>query len=104
MEEKQPPTTSLMTYFSIIKDPRIERNKLHPLHEVIALAQGWDDIERYARAKAPWLRRFLKLENGIPHHDVYRWVMTRLDPGEIEACFMNWVRAVKREYTREIAD
>jgi hypothetical protein len=88
----------------------VERNKLYPLHEVIvitilaviALAEGWEDIERYARAKEPWLRRFLKLENGIPHHDVYRRVMTRLDSGEIEEGFMNWVRAIKREYTREI--
>jgi hypothetical protein len=142
VEEKQPPTTSIMTCFSVIMDPRIERNKLYPLHEVIVitilavsalgacgilvnfcifmqkfrltwllwakphklLAQGWEDIERYARAKKAWLRRFLKLENGLPHHDVYRRVMIRLDPGEIEGCFMNWVRAIKREYTREIAD
>jgi hypothetical protein len=97
MEEKQPPTTPLMTYFSVIWDPRIERNKLYPLHEVIvitilaviALAQGWEDIERYARAKEAWRSRFLKLENGIPHHYVYRRVMTRLDSGEIEGCFMN---------------
>ncbi|MDR0378004.1 MAG: transposase family protein, partial [Spirochaetaceae bacterium] len=47
-----------MTYFSVIRDPRIERNKLYPLHEVIvitilaviAMAQGWEDIERYGKA------------------------------------------------------
>jgi hypothetical protein len=101
-----------MTYFSVIRDPRVERNKLYPLPEVIvitilaviALAQGWEDIERYAKAKERWLRRFLKLDNGVPRHDVYRRVMTRLDPGEIENCFMNWVRAITREYERETAD
>lgn len=99
-----------MNYFSVIRDPRVERNKLYPLHEVIvitilaviAMAQGWEDIQGYAKAKENWLRRFLPLEHGIPHHDVYRRVMTRLDPSEIEACFMNWVRAIKREYKREI--
>jgi hypothetical protein len=41
----------------------------YPLYEVIlitilaviALAQGWEDIERYGKAKEAWLRRFLKL-------------------------------------------
>jgi hypothetical protein len=72
MEEKQPPIMPIMSYFSVIRDPRVERNKLYPLYEVIvitilaviALAQGWEDIERYAKAKERWLRRFLKLDNG----------------------------------------
>jgi hypothetical protein len=44
----------ITTYFSVIQDPRIERNKLYPLDEIIvitilatiAMAQGWEDIER----------------------------------------------------------
>jgi hypothetical protein len=87
-------------------------NKLYPLYDVIvitilaviALARGWDDIERYAKAKRAWLSRFLKLEHGIPHHDVYRRVISRIAPEEIERCFMNWVRAIRREYEREVAD
>jgi hypothetical protein len=81
-----------MTYVSVIRDPRVERNKLYPVYEVIiiailaviALAQGGEDIERYAKAKETGQRRFLKRDNGIPHHDGYRRVMTRLDPAEIE--------------------
>jgi predicted transposase YbfD/YdcC len=68
----------------------------------IAMAQGWEDIEGYAKAKEVWLRRFLKLEHGIPPHDVYRRVMIRIRPEEIEDCFMNWVRAIKKDYEREI--
>jgi hypothetical protein len=67
-------------------------------------SQGWEDIERYGRAREAWLRHFLALENGITHHDVYRRVITRIVPEEIEACFMRWVRAIKQEYKREIAD
>jgi hypothetical protein len=56
----------------------VERNKRYPLEEVIiitilaviALAQGWEDIERYAKAKKDRLGRFLRLEHGIPPHDV----------------------------------
>ncbi|MDR0387104.1 MAG: transposase family protein, partial [Treponema sp.] len=82
-EEQSRPMMPLMTYFSVIQDPRIERNKLYPLHEVIvitilaviAMAQGWEDIERYGKAKEAWLKRFLSLEHGIPHHDVDRRVV-----------------------------
>jgi hypothetical protein len=108
-------TTSNDAHYDLFfghQDPRIERNKLYPLYEVIviailaviALAQGREDIERYAKAKRAWLSRFLKLEHGIPHHDVYRRVISRIAPEEIEQCFMNWVRAIKREYEREVAD
>jgi predicted transposase YbfD/YdcC len=98
-----------MTYCSVIRDPRIERNKRYPLYEVIvvtilaviALAQGWEAIERYGKAKEAWLRRFLKLKHGIPHHDGYRRVISRILPEEIEQCFMNEVRAIKKEYERE---
>ncbi|MDR2742731.1 MAG: transposase family protein [Treponema sp.] len=50
-QEYQPPQMSLMAYFSSLKDPRIERNKLYPFHEVIVITI---------------------LAHGIPHHDVYR--------------------------------
>jgi hypothetical protein len=55
---------------------------------VISMAQGWEDIERYARTKEPWLRRFLDLKNGIPHHEAYRRVISRIAPEEIERRFM----------------
>ena len=59
MENEEKPLAPIMTYFSVIQDPRIERNKLYPLEEIIvitilatiAMAQGWEDIERYGRAK-----------------------------------------------------
>ena len=108
--ETNPPNTSVMTWFSVIGDPWIERNKRYPLHEVIvitilaviAMAQGWEDIERYGKAKEPWLRRFLELEHGIAPHDVYRRVMYRIKSEEIESCFMNWVRSIRKVYEREI--
>jgi hypothetical protein len=88
----------------------MERNKLYPLEEVvissilavIALAHGWEAIEAYAEAKKDWLGRFLKLKHGIPPHDVYRRVMNRLNPAEVERCFTDWVRAIRKTYEREV--
>jgi predicted transposase YbfD/YdcC len=85
-------------------------NRRYPLEEVITItilavmsfARGWEDIEGYGQAKAEWLGKFLRLENGIPKHDVYRRVFCALKPGAVEECFMEWVRAIKREYKKEV--
>lgn len=107
---KKAPIAPLMDYFKDIEDPRIERNKAYPLIEVIiitilaviAFAEGWEDIETYGHAKAAWLKKFLPLRNGIPKHDVYRRVFSRLNPAAIEACFMAWVRDIKQDMDHEI--
>jgi hypothetical protein len=98
----------LIDFFKHIKDPRVDRNKDYPLIEVIvitllavmAFAEGWEDIEKYGKAKEGWLKKFLPLEHGIPKHDVYRRVFTRLKPEAISSCFMEWVRAIKRKRCR----
>jgi hypothetical protein len=105
------PIPSLIDFFKHIKDPRIERDKAYPLIEVIvitllavmAFAEGWEDIEKYGKAKEGWLKKFLPLQHG-PKHDVYRRVFTRLKPEVISACFMEWVRAIKRDIAREVTD
>jgi len=104
------PAPPLMDYFKDIKDPRIERNKAYPLIEVIvitilavmAFAEGWEDIEAYGLAKQAWLKKFLALHNGIPKHDVYRRVFSRLHPTAMEQCFMAWVRDIKQDAAQEI--
>jgi predicted transposase YbfD/YdcC len=104
------PVPPLMEYFREIEDPRIDRNKDYPLIEVIvitvlavmAFAEGWEDIETYGCAKKTWLQMFLPLRNGIPKHDVYRRVLSRLQPAAIEKCFMEWVKDIRRHTDREV--
>ena len=100
----------IIDFFNTIKDPRIDRKKCYPLIEVIvirllavmAFAKGREDIELYGNTKKAWLKQFLSLENGIPKHDVYRRVFNRLNPQDIERCFMAWVRAIKQDKEREV--
>ena len=40
------------------------------------------------------MSRFLRLPNGIPSHDTFGRVFSRLDPDQFGACFMNWARSV----------
>jgi hypothetical protein len=100
----------LAAYFSEIEAPRSTINRKYPLNEVVVItilaamssARGWEDIETYGEARKQWLSRYLKLEHGIPGHDVYRRVFYVLKPKLIEDCFMNWVGDIKSGVKGEV--
>ena len=61
---------SFIEHFSPLKDPRIERKKLHMLIDILVLtvcatlsgAEGWEEIEEFGRSKLDWLGRFVPLK------------------------------------------
>ena len=61
---------------------------------VICGADNWLEVEEFDHAKREGLSRFLALPNGIPSHDTFGRVFSRLDPEQIGACFMNCVKSV----------
>jgi len=93
----------IVRHFSTLRDPRINRRKLHKLTDIIGLsiiavigsAEGWEDIEEFAKAKEEWLRSFLELENGIPSHDTIARVFQRIDSVAFENCFSRWVESLR---------
>ena len=95
-------TTSITDYFSKLTDPRIERIKRHNLIDIISIAlcgiicgaDNWVDIEEFGKSKESWLRNFLALPNGIPSHDTFGEVFSRLDADEFQSGFMAWVEQV----------
>jgi predicted transposase YbfD/YdcC len=95
-------TVSLWKYFTDLADPRLERSRLHNLFDIIALticavlcgADNWAEVERYGRRKHDWLKTFLALPNGLPSHDTFGRVFSRLDPAAFQRCFLDWVGAV----------
>jgi len=61
---------------------------------VIGGAEGWEDIEEYGKAQAEWFAELLDLPHGIPGHDTFRRVLSRLDPEELTRCFIAWTQAL----------
>ena len=47
---------------------------------VICGADSWEDIEEYGKAQADWFAEVLDFPHGIPGHDTFRRVLSRLDP------------------------
>ena len=94
----------IVDHFSDIDDPRIERNKLHKLIDILTIticavvcnADTWEDIEEFGKAKEGWFRKYLELANGIPSHDTIRRVFIRLKPEQLQSSFLSWVRALRR--------
>jgi predicted transposase YbfD/YdcC len=92
-------TCSIARHFAKLKDPRVRRRRRHRLLDIIVIAicgvicraDDWQEIELFARHRESWLRRFLRLPNGVPSHDTIERVFDRIDPKAFEACFREWV-------------
>lgn len=93
---------TIQHHFRKLKDPRINRLKLHLLPDIIVIAlcavlcgaKDWQQVETFGKQRLDWLRRFLKLPNDIPSHDTFERVFDRIDPRAFQQCFQNWVAAI----------
>jgi predicted transposase YbfD/YdcC len=61
---------------------------------ILAGADDWVSIATFARERKDWFKRFLKLENGIPSHDVFSSVFSKISTEKFHECFVSWVRTV----------
>ena len=105
-----PNDARLLTHFATLEDPRDERGKEHLLIDILTIAicavicgaESWTDIEEYGHAKFDWLKTFLALPNGIPSHDTVARVFARLEPEQMQQCFLSWIAAISRLTQGEI--
>ena len=93
----------VVVHFSQLEDPRSEINRQHPLLSVVVIAlmavlagaSGPTAIAKWALIKEELLRKLLPLPNGVPRKDVFRRVLSALQPAAFQACFVNWLQSLR---------
>jgi len=94
-------TTVLLRCFADLPDPRAH-NVIHKLHDMLVLAvcavicgaDGWVEVELFAKGKQAWFQSFLDLPGDIPSHDTFNRLFARLQPDTFERCFVAWTRTL----------
>lgn len=92
----------LADVFVSIDDPRQAGKVEHDLVELLVVAVnavlvGADtfvEIELWAKEQIDWLRRYLKLKQGVPSHDTFGRLFGLIDPDQFESAFRRWVAAI----------
>jgi len=93
---------SIKRHFRKLWDVRVRGRTRHLLVDIVVIAicgviancEGWRDIALFAQKRQSWLKRFLKLPNGIPAHDTFERVFNQLNPLAFQTCFVNWVKEI----------
>ncbi len=96
-------------FFQNLDEPRCHINLLHPLPSVIVIsvmailagANGPTAIARWAHAKSAFLCQELPLPHGVPCKDVFRTVLSLLNPKLFQACFAGWLESLKLNAMRK---
>src|SRR5271165_2952262 len=97
----------VVAHFNQLEDPRSSINRQHPLVSLVVIALmavlagagGPTAIARWAKTKEEFLRNLLALPAGIPGKDVFRRVLMLLNPAAFQACFYNWLQALRAKAT-----
>jgi predicted transposase YbfD/YdcC len=98
----------IVGFFDELEDPRSTINRQHPLVSVVVIALmavlagagGPTAIARWALTKEAFLTKVLPLPHGIPRKDVFRRVLSLLQPQAFQACFVNWLQSLRARATK----
>ncbi|WP_242951310.1 ISAs1 family transposase [Clostridium kluyveri] len=81
-----------------IDDPRQFKKVRYPMNEVVgmvliaSLGNGneWTEIEVFCKLHETLLKRYFKLENGVPSHDTFQRVIGMIEPNVIQQLQSTW--------------
>ncbi len=106
-----PPKAVIHRFVRFLKkvdDTRIQGMIEYPLEEIVLIAflailgnaSTWTEMELFGVSNKRWLKKFLKLKNGIPSHDTFRRVFAIIDPQQLQdvtiSFFMQNLNAMKK--------
>lgn len=97
-------TGKLFDSFSFLQDERQEGKVLHKLIDILFIVisavicgcNDWKEIHMWASAEMNivWLKKYIKLENGVPSLSTIGRVFNTLDTKHFEKCFSIWMSSV----------
>jgi predicted transposase YbfD/YdcC len=101
---------SIINIFTDLEDPRVEGKCSYPLIEIIVIvlcslicgAKYWSQMEEFAHQRKKWLKKFLKLKNGIPSFKTLSRVMALIPAETFEACFRLWAESIREKKSLEV--
>ncbi len=90
---------TLMKFFSEVIDPRDSWWVFHELTDILAMAvlavivgaEGWEEIKEFG--KQEWLKKFLRLSNGVPSHDT----ISRDQAAGVSGRFTQWIESLHED-------
>lgn len=85
-----------------IEDTRREQSVMYPLAEILLIvilgvmcgATSYAKIEMFGKSKEEWLKKFVKLENGIPDACTLRNVVKEIDTSKLHEIFVEWMKNI----------
>ncbi len=104
------PLERLRNSFSEVEDARA-KNVSHLLIDIIVLAicgvlsgaDSWVEVEKYGQAKHWFFRAFLELPHGIPSHDTFGRVFSKIDPKQFREGFFKSIKFIANLIEQHVA-
>ncbi len=96
--------TSIMLSFSVLPDPRKNRNQVYSLFDIITVsilsvlcgADDWMEVSFWGESNLTWLQDRGLCLNGIPSHDTFSRFFRFVDAPSFEKCFINWTQRISK--------
>ena len=94
-----------------IEDTRRSRSVIYPLTEILMIvllavmcgATSYVKIEMFGISKEEWLKKFMKLEYGIPDACTMRDVIKEIDTKKLHEIFVEWMKQIAKNIFGVIA-
>jgi hypothetical protein len=88
---------------AVVEDPRVDRTTAWDRQVILVLtvlavlcgADDWEDIELFAKIRFSWLKKLIKIRNGVPSHDTISRVFRVIRPDASKETFLAWLESRK---------
>ncbi|WP_415813209.1 ISAs1 family transposase, partial [Deinococcus marmoris] len=99
---RQADLITLTATFATLDDPRQARGIRHLLCDILVIsvlavicgATNYALIHTFAVHRQVWLRRFLRLQGGIPSQDTFERIFGIVAPDTFRAVFCGWIQQI----------